>query len=473
MADGLVILQLQVGLTDPHVVNDNADSLNILNALFEPLVRRSRDGFRPCLARSWHAGEDARTWEFTLRAGVKFHDGTTLAAEDVVASLDRARAPDVGGVLGTEGLFHGYLGDAVIAIVDRHTVRLVTAEPMADLPDLIASIPILPAAAMDAVLENPVGTGPYRLLNASGQAATMAAHGDHWQGRPPAFDRLAWKVEPDPAQALRQLQIGEADLVTGVSHETGLRLEADDRTRLRTAPSNVCTVFMCNLLQGVCTDARVRQALNYGFDQALLIDRVTRGSALPLAGPLTVKHTGHDPAVAPYPHDPEKARALLAEAGWGQGMSLVLDVPLELPDEAVELASFLARQYAEIGIETEIATHADRPAYAQQVKAKAIHDACCFDSSPISTFRALREKFHGGLKGPWWLGYGNENLDRTLNLAQATVDSDRRRQLYRSAYRMLHADAPWIYLYNQLDRWGLSPRMADWRPTVDGLISVA
>ena len=473
MADGLVILQAQVGLTDPHVVNDNADSLNILNSLFEPLVQRTRDGFRPCLARSWHVGEDARTWEFSLRTGVKFHDGTTLTAEDAVASLERARSPDVGGVLGTEGLFHGYLGAAVIAIVDRHTVRLVTAEPMADVPDLIASIPILPAAAMDTVLENPVGSGPYRLLDASEQATTMAAHGDHWQSRPPAFARLAWKVESDPAQGLRQLQLSEADLVTGVSHEMGLCMEADEQTRLRTAPSNVCTVFMCNLLQGVCTDTRVRQALNYGFDQALLIERITHGSALPLAGPLTVKHTGHDPAVAPYPHDPEKARGLLAEAGWGQGLSLVLDVPLALPDEAVDVASFLAEQYAHIGIETEIATHADRPAYAQRVKAKAIHDACCFDSSPISTFRALREKFHGGLQGPWWLGYGNESLDRTLNLAQATVDPDRRRQLYRSAYRTLHADAPWIYLYNQLDRWGLSPRLADWRPTVDGLISVA
>ena len=473
MADGLVILQSQVGLTDPHVVNDNADSLNILNNLFEPLVQRTRDGFRPCLARSWRVGEDARTWEFVLRAGVRFHDGTTLTAEDAVASLERARSPDLGGVLGTEGLFHGYLGAAVIEIVDCHTVRLVTAEPMADLPDLIASIPILPAAAMEAVLENPVGSGPYLLHDDAGQTVTMAAHRNHWRSRPPAFDRLAWRVEPDPAQGLQHLQHGAADIVTGVSHAMGLCMEADERIRMRTAPSNVCTVFMCNLLQGVCTDARVRQALNYGFDQSLLIDQVTHGSALPLAGPLTSKHTGHDPAIAPYPHDPDKARRLLAEAGWSQDRPLILDVPLELPDEAVELASCLAEQYAHIGIETEIATHADRPAYAQQVKAKAIHDACCFDSSPISTFRALREKFHGGLKGPWWLGYGNENLDRTLNLAQATVDPDRRRQLYRSAYRTLHEDAPWIYLYNQLDRWGLSPRLADWQPTVDGLISVA
>ncbi len=473
MADGLTILQSRVALTDPHIVNDHAESLNILHALFEPLVRRTRQSFQPCLAQAWHVQADARTWEFTLRSGVVCHDGTCLTAEDVVASVERARAPDLGGVLGTEGLFHGYLADTVIEIVRRDTVRLVTAKPMADLPDLLTSIPILPAAALDNVTGNPVGSGPYRLADDAGQTMTMTAHQDHWQARSAAFAWLAWKVEQDAAQGLRQLQCGDADMLTGVSHELGLRIAADERTRLQTAPSNVCTVFMCNLLAGVCTDTRVRQALNYGFDQALLIDRITQGSALPLAGPLTPKHTGHDPAIAPYPHDPAKARRLLADAGWDQGMPLVLDVPLELPDEATQLAALLAEQYAQIGIATEIVTHADRPAYAQRVKAKAIHDACCFDSSPISTFRALREKFHGGLQGPWWLGYGNDRLDRILDQAQATTDPVRRQDLYRSAYRILHADAPWIYLYNHVDRWGLSPRLADWQPTVDGLIAVA
>ncbi len=389
-----------------------------------------------------------------------------------MASLERARAADLGGVLGTEGLFHGYLGDATLEIDQSHAVRVITAEPMADLLDLIASIPILPAAAMDDVVQHPMGSGPYQLRDDAGHTLTMVPHKGHWRSRDPEWPVLTWRAEGDAEQRLQQLQQGAADIITGVSQELGHHIAADERTRLRTAPSNVCTVFMCNLQEGVCTDARVRQALNYGFDQALLIHQVTYGSALPLAGPLTVKHSGHDPDLRPYPHDPARARQLLADAGLGQGMSLVLDVPLVLPDEATQLASYLAQQYAQIGIETEIVTHLDRPAYAQQVKAKAIHDACCFDSSPLSTFRALREKFHGGLQGPWWLGYRNPDLDRILDLAQATVDPARRQHLYRSAYRILHTDAPWIYLYNHADQWGLAPRLADWQPTVDGLIAV-
>ncbi len=471
MVDGLIVLQRQVALTDPHIVNDNADSLNVLNALYEPLVRRAYSQFQPCLAQSWQVHADARTWEFTLREGVVFHDGTLLTGEDVVASIERARAPDRGGILGTEGLFYDYLGDAVITIVNPHTVRLITAAPMADLLDLITSIPIVPTTVLDNVTRQPIGSGPYRLTDDTGQTLVMTAHRDHWQARPPAFATLVWGAEPEAAQRLRQLQLGAADIITGVSHTMGDRLATDTRTRLRTAPSNVCTVFMCNLRAGICTDVRVRQALNYGFDQNWLIECATHGSALPLAGPLTTKHMGHDPSLHPYPYDPDRARRLLADAGQSQDMPLVLDVPVTLPDEAAQLASLLSRQYTALGIATEVKTHRDRSAYAQQVKAKAIHDACCFDSSPSSTFRALREKFHSGLQGPWWLGYTNATLDRILDQAQATVDADQRQHLYRSAYRILHADAPWIYLYNQVDRWGLSSRMAEWQPTVDGLIA--
>ncbi len=472
MADGIVILQARVELTDPHIVNDNADSLNLLNALFEPLVQRHHQFYQPCLAASWHVSKDARTWNFAIRSGVQFHDGTVMGPEDVVASMKRACAPNVGGILGTEGLFHGYLGDASIEIADQHTVRVITAEPMADLLDLIVSIPILPATHIGCIQDEPIGSGPFRLKSYTDQGVVMTAHTRYWQSGQPPVAAVTWTRDPDPDQRVQRLQRSEVDIITGVSPALAVVIEADERIQLKTAPSNVCTVFMCNLLQGVCTDSRVRQALNYGFDQSELIAQITHGTALPLTGPLTIKHMGFDPALQPYPYDPAKARRLLDEAGQEKGMALVLDVPAELPDEATQVAAFLAQQYTQIGIETDIVTHTDRPAYAQQVKAKAIHDACCFDSSPLSTFRALREKFHGGLQGPWWLGYAHEPLDQTLDQAQTVIDPDARQRLYQSAFRMLHRDAPWIYLYNQVDRWGTSARMGDWQPTVDGLISL-
>ncbi len=472
MSEALTVLSSQVTLTDPHVINDHAENLNVLQALFEPLVCRSVPYFKPCLAESWSVTEDARTWDFRLRSGVKFHNGETLSAESVVSSIERARSPGLGGVLGTEGLLHSYLGNAELDIPGPNVVRLAMAEPMADLLDLMADIPILPCSADNSeILQQPIGSGPYRLEEIAATEVTMAAHTDYWQCHLPSFPNLKWQAEPDATERVQRLCQGDADLITQVPHDLVGFIESADLCRAVTAPSNVCTVFMCNALAGVCADARVRQALNYGFDQEQLIERLTADTALPLSGPLAAKHFGHDSTLAPYPYEPGTARALLTAAGFGQGMHLTLDAPSVLPDEALELARLLATQYKAIGVETQIVEHADRPAYAQTVKTKGIHDACCFDSSPISTFRLLREKFRSDIQGPWWLGFDNQALNGILAQAQSTVDWRRREALYKSAYHILHVQAPWIYLYNPTDRWGVSAKLKGWKPTVHGLVS--
>ena len=230
---------------------------------------------------------------------------------------------------------------------------------------------------------------------------------------------------------------------------------------------------MCNLRSGVCADRRVRQALNYALDVPQIIDTAMHGAAQPLNGPLTCLHFGYDPETPPYPYDPDKARALLAEAGYADGLRLVLDVPTILPDEAPALARCMAEQYALVGIATEIREFADRPGYADMVRAKQMDDACCFDSSPLSTYRVLREKLHSGVRGPWWQGYINPEVDALIDQAQATADNARRQDLYRCAYRMIHDDAPWIFLYHPILFWGVGPRARGWAVGIDGLIRLA
>ncbi len=472
MSDFLTILSSQVALTDPHVVNDRAESLNLLLALYEPLVRRAVPYFEPCLAASWSVSEDAKIWDFTLRSDVRFHNGEVLQPESVVSSIERARSPNVGGVLGTEGLFHSYLRDAELSILNSEAVRLALAEPMADLLDLLADIPILPVKAGEQdLIQDPIGSGPYCIDRVTASEVTMTAHTAHWQRQDLAFPRVKWLAVGEAEVRVARIIQGDADLITSVPLASMASLELARRCHVVTAPSNVCTVFMCNAISGVCADARVRRALNFGFDPDFLIETVTQGTAYPLSGPLTSKHFGYDPTLQPYPRDLSLARDLLKEAGYGEGLHLVLDVPSVLPDEAIEVANFLSEQYKPLGVETETVVHEDRAAYAQTVKSKGIHDACCFDSSPISTFRSLREKFRSDLQGPWWLGFEDEELNRLLVQAQATIDIQKRESLYRVAYRLLHAQAPWIYLYNQIDCWGVSDRLKGWKPTVHGLVA--
>lgn len=468
----LTILQPQVSLADPHIASDNKDRLSILAAMLEALVGRDKRGhYRPALAESWQVTDDARIWTFTLRPGVACHNGDPLTAADAAASIERACDPALGGDLGTEGLYQSYLKGAQITPLDAQTLRLTLARPMADLLDLLVDIPIVPQRALADLPDRPVGSGPYQGVEVQPGRVVLEAFPDYWAGLPPVA-QLFWQAEPDDQRRVELLLAGEADLIAQVPPESRSTLAAAAEVQLLRRPSSVCTVFMANLQTGVCTDRRVRQALNYALDVPALIERVLNGAAQPLNGPLTDLHFGYDPATPAYPYDPARASALLAEAGYGGGLELTLDVPTRLPDEAVPLARLMAGQYAQVGITTHIREFTDRPGYATRVKTKQIGDACCFDSSPLSTYRCLREKFHSRVAGPWWQGYANPEVDALLNRAETTVDEFLRQTFYRRAYRLIRDDAPWIFLHNPTLIWAAGPRTHGWQPGIDGLIRV-
>lgn len=299
----------------------------------------------------------------------------------------------------------------------------------------------------------------------------LESHDEYWGGKPPVKE-IQWLAEPDAGRRADALLSGDADIASGVDLEGKGLIEASKKAELRELRSGLCIIFMCNARKGPCGDGRIRQALNYALDLDEVIEGVKGGAATPLNGFLTPHHFGHDPETPVYPYDPGKAKDLLAEAGYSDGLELVVDIPSVMPDEAPHLARTMAQQYERVGISMEIVEHTDRAGYAEMVRAKKIKDACCFDSSPRSTFRVLREKIHSGLKGPWWQGYANAEVDALIERAQATVSDDKRREIYRRAYRIIRDDAPWIFLYRPTHFWGVSQAAKWWRPGTDGLIKL-
>jgi peptide/nickel transport system substrate-binding protein len=458
------ILQPSCPLSDPHMWTDGRDRLSLRYAVYETLVRYGPDGrYQPDLAAAWLVEEDATTWTFEIRKGVRFHNDTPLTAEAVVSSLDRARGPGLPGELGTTGLYRSYLRDAEVRALDEHRVRVVTAGPMADLLDLLVEIPIVAPGDLAA------GTGRYQVTEARLGEVWMEAVRDHRDG-PAAYPRLLWGAEPSESRRLQALLDGEADLVTDLLPQDRAAIAGSNRGQFVVRDGKVAVVFMCNAAAGACADVRVRRALNYALDVPALIRDAVGGAAQPLNGPLTPRHYGYDPDTAPYPHDPARARTLLAAAGYGTGLTLVIDIPTTHPDEAPGLAELMTRQYAEVGVTVQVETFDDRPAYAEMVKAKRIDDACCFDSSPLSTWRVLREKFHAGVRGAWWQGYGNPEVDALLDQAATVIDADRRQALYRRASRLIRDDAPWIFLYSPTLAWGRGPQAGMTELGVDGAI---
>ena len=462
----MIILQPSVKLADPHMCSDAKNRLNIFTAMFDTLVRRDVDGyFVPMLAASWQVSADAKTWTFTLRDDVVFHNGEVMNSADVVASFQRALSPEVGGELGTEGVWASYLGDSEITALDVQTVQMTLAAPMADLPELLMAIPVMPRSVLADVPNILVGSGPYRLVSQGEQQIEMERFAD-CRTRKGSQKRLVWRAETNEAERVGRLAPREVSVAGDLSKGASQSVPTLGQTLSQ--ESNLVVTFLFNCSKGPGTNKQFRQAVNYAVNVERMIAEAVNGAATPLTGPLTPLHFGHDPAVKAYPYDPAKARELLEQSGVGN--KLVVDLPTRLPDEAALLGEMLAEDLGAVGIDVELKFFDDRTAYAHRVKNKEINDMCCFDSSPLSTYRVLREKINSDVAGPWWQGYHNPQVNALLDQAAATPDNSQRQAIYYQAYRLMHDDAPWLFLYHPTIYWGVSSDVAPPAISPEGLL---
>jgi peptide/nickel transport system substrate-binding protein len=455
----LRVIQPHVALGDPHVCSDDRHRLGMLHALYDPLVRRAPNGgHRAGLARRWDVDPGALRWRFDLDPQVRCSDGGPLGAHDVVASLVRIRDDAPAGELGTSGVYARYLEGARIVADGPSRLEIDLPVPNADLLDVLVELFVVPERHLAVVADTPPGSGPWRVVERSDEVVVMESWDD---ASGPA--RVSWRAEPDARARRDAVRAAEADIASDIPSDAA---GGDVLWR----PSSVATTFMFALDRGATRDHRVRRALNHAVDVPALMDALLHGRATRTASPCTPTQLGYDPDLPPYAYDPDLARRLLDEAGGAS--ELTFDVPSRLPDEAPALAALLRDQFAAVGVRLALVQHDDRPAYAELVRTKRIHDAACFDSSPHSTFRLLQEKFHAGTRGPWWLGYTSDEVDRLADEARSTVATDARRALYRRAAQRLRDDAPWLFLYGPQLGWAIGPRVAGWAPTTDGLVAV-
>lgn len=468
----VTIAQRSVTLPDPQACTDNADSLALLEALFDALVRRGVDGrYHPALAEHWTLSDDARRWQFTLRPGLTFHDGRAIDAEVMRASIARMQRPDVGATLGAPAVWGQYLGGARITALDSRRLEIETAEPCADLLDVLVSGYALPPDRIDQArfLDAPVGSGAYRFVDwGDGRSMIMERNPDWWGG-PVANPELAWIGVPDQTQREESVLDGHATIGTKLSPH---REYGPDLTRVpHIDPTGI--LFLLNAAKGPFADPRLRHAVNLAVDREALIDRVLGGAGRPLHGFVSPAHVGAvdlDPADG---YDLDTARRLLAEAGVPDGLTMDVDCPTRLPDEALALTDALGEQLQRIGITLRRHVIEDRTAYAEAVRDKRIHDMCLFDSSPISTFRVLYEKIDSRQNGAWWQGYSNPEVEARLDTARMEPDPMKRQTLHQANFRALRRDPPWLTLYNHLVATVIRGRHDAWRMRPDGVLDVA
>lgn len=476
MLDKLTIYQRGGSYPDPHFWVEPRSHLSIRFAVFEGLVGYDADlNIVPVLAENWTVSKDAKEWIFTLRRDVKYHDGTVVTASDAAASIRNASRKDVPGAYGTDALLYAYLGNAEVKVLDELRVKITLPEPMADLPDLLVYIMIIPERCIGAAPETIPGTGPFRFGKIEGNRYTFYPNSLYRLGVPD-LKELVFVDEKDPASRVEALKNGEADIITYMDGSYMSSVEEDDSLCAIEYDTPVSIPLFLNCISGPFSDVRVRQAVNYATDVQEIIEKACGGAGIPLTGPLSRFHFGADPHSKPYPYDPEKAKELLAEAGFADGLELTMYRPTSSPNESEKVAECIRSQWARVGIKVNVVVQEDREQYALDVRDKKIRDFCIFDSSPVSTYRVLHEKLDSGYRGPWWQGYDSSEFNELMAKAASTVDNSERKLLYRQALRTAADEAAWVFLYSPVEFYGAKWDVAEQFPRLfsraDGVILV-
>ena len=479
-ADLRIGVSADITSLDPHHINI-APNNNALWHVFDALTHVDADArLVPGLAESWRA-VDATTWEFKLRRNVKFHDGSNLTADDVLASIERARRLEATG---------GQFGSFVKAIkeareVDPHTLRFTTEKPYAMLPYDLNSIFIIARKAVAATTEDfnsgkaTVGTGPFKLAAFKRGDRVELARNDAYWGAKPAWDKVTLRVLPaDPAR-IAALLSNDVDMIDNIPTADMTRLKANAQFRLaqkvswrtlffhldqsRDQPPGVTGKDGKPLAKNPFKDLRVRQAISKAINRPALVDRVMEGAALPASNLVAPTVFGHVKAIAPEAFDAEGARKLLAEAGYPDGFAMTLAAPNNRYVNDDQIAQAVAQMLARVGIQAKVETY---PAATYFTKARngdfgfAMLGWGSF-SGDLALRALLATPNPDKGYGTWnWGRHSLPRVDQLLDQGFATTDDKKREVIAVEAATLALRNVGMIALHHQLATWAMRKNLS-------------
>ena len=455
---------------DPQRQND-AFSTSVLSNLFDTLVYRAADlSLQPGLASAWELVDDT-TWRVTLRPGVAFHDGSAFTAADVKFSLERPLDPALGSPL--SGRFAVIAG---VDVIDDLTVHVRTTAPYPLLPARLSEWFMLSQAYVEAtdpaaLAITPMGTGAYRFVEwVKDDRLVLTANEAYWRGAPAIRD-VVFRPIPELSTRVAALQSGDVDLVTNVPAFRQAEVAAAAALDVRSVPS---TFFQYVALDGtknpVLADVRVRQAIQHATNVEDIVEFLFDGAAERIAVPLAFGTFGLDESIEPYPYDPERARALLAEAGYPSGIRFALDAPVGRYAQDKETAEALVGQWAQVGIEVELNVNEWSVQLTKYRAGTELTDAH-FMGWGTSTFDADDVFFGAFANQPTKNNYENLELTDLVLRARSSMDPAERERLYADAQRIVYEEVPWVVLFQQVDIYGVRADLA-WQPRPDQKIEV-
>lgn len=438
--DSIVIAQgADAKSLDPHGTNDQPSS-RVGGQIYDRLVEQDLNmNIKPGLAESWEQVDDVTT-VFHLRDGVKFHNGEPLKASDVKFTLDRMKAsPQVSHIIGAI---------SKVEVVDDKTVKIITEKPFGALTSHLAhtAASILNEKAVtekgDAYGQNPVGTGPYKFSNwQAGDRIVLVQNEQYYKG-PAKIKNVVFRNIPEGTNRTIGLETGEVDVAYDLEPIDKDMVKNHKKLDYVEEPSLSMTYIGFNTQKDSLKNVDVRQAISYAIDVDSIIDAVYQGSAVKANSPIGPKVFGYNANAKGYEYNPEKAKELLAKAGYKNGLNIKLwtnDNPIRR-----DIATIVQDQLKQIGVNVTIET-LEWGAYLDGT-ARGEHDMFILGwvsvtgDADYGLYPLFHSSTHGGAGNRSF--YSNAKVDELLEKGKNSIDPEVRKKAYLEAQEIIQQEMP-------------------------------
>jgi dipeptide transport system substrate-binding protein len=475
-------------------INTTGTSFDTAYPIFNKLVEFTpgTTTIMPALAEKWDISDDGLTYTFHLRKGVKFHSNKSFTptrdfnADDVIATFNRMWKKDDPYAKVSGGAYDYFndmgMADGVTAIdkVDDMTVKFVLAAPnapfIANMGMDFAAIhskeymdAMMKAGTPEMVDQDPIGTGPFMLVDYQKDAVIRyKANPDYFRGKQP-IDNLIFAITPDATARMAKLQAGECQVAPYPSPADLEKLKADPNLQMLEAPGLNVGYLSMNVTKKPFDDKRVRQAMQMIIDKAAILKAVYQGAGQPAIDPIPPTIWSYNDKIPAYPYDVEKGKALLKEAGLGDGFSTdVWYMPVQRPynPDAKKIAEMVQADLAKVGIKAELKTF-EWGEYRKRLQAGEHMMGMLGwtgDNGDPDNFMGVllscQSAREGGQNVAKWC---NKEFSDLIDQAKQTSDVAKRTELYMKAQEIFHEEAPWFPIAHSVVYMPMSKKVTGYK----------
>jgi len=406
--------------------------------LLESLLKIDRNGeVVPALAKSYEVSKDGKEYTFHLHKGVKFHDGKPFTAEDVKYTFERLLDPKTAAVNRKY-----YTGIESIQIIEPLTVKFIVKKYDSNFLFNMArgDAVILSRQTVDQLKSQPIGTGPFKLVEwKRGDSVVMVKNPDYYLSGLPYLDKVIFKFIPDPSTQLAALRAGDVDVIAyDLSPENAALLEKDPRFKVLKGHTTTEVILAINNSRKPLNDVRIRKAINFAIDRQAVIQGAVAGYGTPIGSHMDPTNPYYVNLTGLYPYNPEKAKQLLAEAGYPNGFGAVLKLP-EPYAYARRSGEIITDQLSRVGIKLLIEV-IQWGQWIDRVFKNAEYDLTVIGhSEPFDIEIYSRPQYY--------FRYNNPKFQELIKRAEEEMNEPQRKKIYADAQRMIAEDAVNAFLF--------------------------